>query len=86
MIDVRQGEGLPDANIYKATLDEFDRQAKSLDADAQEFEPTPSDALTVSSIPAGHAVRRSRRASANKSAVFVVFAMSGILLRSGQHR
>jgi hypothetical protein len=44
--EVEFGEGLPDANIYKATLDEFDRQAKSLDADAQEFEPTPSDALT----------------------------------------
>ena len=40
------GEGLPDANIYKATLDEFARQAESLDEDAQEFEPTPSDALT----------------------------------------
>jgi len=43
---VEFGEGLPDANIYKATLDEFDAQAQSLDADAQEFEPTPSDALT----------------------------------------
>lgn len=40
------GEGLPDAQVFKATLDEFVRQAKSLDADAQEFEPTPSDALT----------------------------------------
>ncbi|MBK5220686.1 MAG: EfeM/EfeO family lipoprotein [Thermoleophilia bacterium] len=43
---VEFGEGLPDANIYKATLDEFDRQAKSLNEDAEEFEPTPSDALT----------------------------------------
>jgi hypothetical protein len=43
---VEFGEGLPDANIYKATLDEFDKQAQELDADAQEFEPTPSDALT----------------------------------------
>ncbi len=43
---VEFGEGLPDADIYKATLDEFERQAKSLDEDAQEFEPTPSDALT----------------------------------------
>jgi hypothetical protein len=43
---VEFGEGLPDANIYKATLDEFEQQAKSLDSDAQEFEPTPSDALT----------------------------------------
>lgn len=40
------GEGLPDANLYKATLDEFKRQAESLDEDAKEFEPTPSDALT----------------------------------------
>ena len=43
---VEFGEGLPDASIYKATLDEFAEQAKSLDGDAQEFEPTPSDALT----------------------------------------
>lgn len=43
---VEFGEGLPDANIYKATLDEFAAQAKNLDEDAQEFEPTPSDALT----------------------------------------
>ena len=43
---VEFGEGLPDADIYKATLDEFAEQAKSLDEDAQEFEPTPSDALT----------------------------------------
>jgi Imelysin len=43
---VEFGEGLPDANVYKATMDEFARQAESLDEDAQEFEPTPSDALT----------------------------------------
>jgi hypothetical protein len=43
---VEFGEGLPDANIYKATLDEFEQQAKSLDEDAEAFEPTPSDALT----------------------------------------
>jgi hypothetical protein len=43
---VEFGEGLPDADIYKATLDEFLAQAKSLDEDAQEFEPTASDALT----------------------------------------
>jgi hypothetical protein len=43
---VEFGEGLPDADIYKATLDEFAAQAKSLDEDAREFEPTPSDALT----------------------------------------
>ncbi len=44
--EVEFGEGLPDANVYKATLDEFAKQAKSLDEDAQAFEPTPSDALT----------------------------------------
>ncbi len=44
--NVEFGEGLPDADTYKATLDEFEKQAKSLDEDAQEFEPTPSDALT----------------------------------------
>jgi hypothetical protein len=43
---VEFGEGLPDADTYKATLDEFERQAKSLDEDAQDFEPTSSDALT----------------------------------------
>jgi hypothetical protein len=43
---VEFGEGLPDADIYKATLDEFDKQAKELNEDAQEFEPTPSDAMT----------------------------------------
>ncbi|HZO06709.1 MAG TPA: hypothetical protein VFB52_09990 [Solirubrobacterales bacterium] len=43
---VEFGEGLPDANIYKAALDEFDKQAKELNKDAQEFEPTPSDAMT----------------------------------------
>ena len=43
---VEFGEGLPDADVYKATLDEFEKQAKSLDEDAQDFEPTPSDALT----------------------------------------
>src|ERR1044072_2234175 len=43
---VEFGEGLPDAGVYKATLDEFEEQAKSLDSDAQEFEPTPSDPLT----------------------------------------
>jgi hypothetical protein len=43
---VEFGEGLPDADVYKAAADEFLRQAESLDADAQEFEPTASDALT----------------------------------------
>jgi hypothetical protein len=44
---VEFGEGLPDADVYKATTDEFLRQAESLDKDAQEFEPTASDALTA---------------------------------------
>jgi hypothetical protein len=43
---VEFGEGLPDAPTFKASIDEFAKQAKSLDADAQEFEPTPSDAFT----------------------------------------
>jgi hypothetical protein len=47
---VEFGEGLPDANIYVAAVREFERQAKSLDADAQEFEPTPSDAFTAITV------------------------------------
>ena len=47
---VEFGEGLPDARIFKATLDEFSRQASSLRKDAQEFEPTPSDAFTAITI------------------------------------
>jgi len=43
---VEFGEGLPDADVFKATADEFVAQAKSLDEDAQAFEPTSSDALT----------------------------------------
>lgn len=43
---VEFGEGLPDADIYKAVADEFVAQAESLNEDAQEFEPSPSDALT----------------------------------------
>ena len=44
------GEGIPDADIYVAALREFDEQATSLDADAQEFEPTPSDAFTAITV------------------------------------
>jgi Imelysin len=44
------GEGLPDAEIYVAAVREFERQADSLDADAQEFEPTPSDAFTAITV------------------------------------
>lgn len=45
--EVEFGEGLPDAAIFKAATAEFADQARQLDADAQEFEPTPSDALTA---------------------------------------
>jgi hypothetical protein len=41
------GEGLPDAAIFKAATEEFADQTEQLDEDAQEFEPTPSDALTA---------------------------------------
>jgi hypothetical protein len=44
------GEGIPDAGIYVATVRKFDELADSLDADAQEFEPTPSDALTAITV------------------------------------
>jgi hypothetical protein len=44
---VEFGEGLPDANIFKAAADEFAKQSADLDADARKFEPTPSDALTA---------------------------------------
>ncbi|MGZ5387815.1 MAG: EfeM/EfeO family lipoprotein [Solirubrobacterales bacterium] len=44
------GEGLPDAEIYAAATREFESQAKNLDADAQQFEPTPSDAFTAITV------------------------------------
>ena len=44
------GEGVPDANVYVAAVREFQAQAEALDADAQEFEPTPSDAFTALTI------------------------------------
>jgi hypothetical protein len=44
------GEGIPDANVYVAAVREFEAQTESLDADAQEFEPTPSDAFTALTI------------------------------------
>jgi Imelysin len=44
------GEGLPDANVYVAMVREFDEMADDLDADAQAFEPTPSDALTAITV------------------------------------
>jgi hypothetical protein len=45
--DEEFGEGVPDAAIYRAAVREFDAQARALDADAGEFEPTPSDAFTA---------------------------------------
>jgi hypothetical protein len=47
---VEFGEGLPDAEIYSAATKEFEEQARNLDADAQEFEPTPSDAFTAITV------------------------------------
>ncbi len=44
------GEGIPDADIYVAMVRKFDEMAKALDADAQAFEPTPSDALTAITV------------------------------------
>ena len=47
---VEFGEGIPDADTYVATLREFKEQAESLQADAEAFEPTPSDAFTAITI------------------------------------
>jgi hypothetical protein len=44
------GEGIPDANVLVAAVRKFESQAQSLDADAREFEPTPSDAFTALTI------------------------------------
>jgi hypothetical protein len=44
------GEGVPDANIYKAAVDEFASQTESLDEDANEFEATESDAFTAITV------------------------------------
>lgn len=47
---VEFGEGLPEANAFKAAVDEIDNQAKNLDKDAQEIEITPSDAFTAITV------------------------------------
>lgn len=47
---VEFGEGLPEANIFKASVDEIDRQANDLDQDAQEIVITPSDAFTAITV------------------------------------
>jgi hypothetical protein len=44
------GEGLPDANILSAAMTQFDEMAADLEADAAEFEPTESDALTAITV------------------------------------
>jgi len=44
------GEGLPDADTYVATQRKFKEMSEQLDADAQEFEATPSDALTAITV------------------------------------
>lgn len=47
---VEFGEGVPDANSYVATTREFKRQADALLADANAFQPTPSDAFTAITV------------------------------------
>mgnify|MGYP002682546887 CR=1 FL=1 len=47
---VEFGEGLPEANALKASADEMARQAKSLEADAQELEISDSDAFTAITV------------------------------------
>jgi hypothetical protein len=44
------GEGLPDANVFKASVDEINKQASDLDKDAQEIVITPSDAFTAITV------------------------------------
>ncbi len=44
------GEGLPDANVFKASVDEINKQARDLDKDAQEIVITPSDAFTAITV------------------------------------
>jgi hypothetical protein len=44
---VEFGESLPDPRFYLAATEEFDKQAKDLDASAKEWQPTEQDALTA---------------------------------------
>ena len=44
------GEGIPDADSYVATLRKFKEMSEDLDADAQEFEASPSDAMTAITV------------------------------------
>jgi hypothetical protein len=48
--EVEFGEGLPDANFLVAAMGSFDEMADQLDADAQAFEPTDSDAFTAITV------------------------------------
>jgi Imelysin len=45
--NVAFGEALPDANIFLATTRDFDKYARELDAEANAFEPTDSDAFSA---------------------------------------
>jgi hypothetical protein len=44
---VEFGEALPDPRFYLAAAEEFDKQAKDLDASGRQWEPTEQDALTA---------------------------------------
>jgi hypothetical protein len=44
---VEFGEALPDPRFYLAATEEFDKQAKELDASGKQWEPTEQDALTA---------------------------------------
>jgi hypothetical protein len=41
------GEALPEPRFYLAAMNEFDKQAKELDASAKQWKPTEQDALTA---------------------------------------
>ena len=47
---VEFGEGLPDAAIFKAAVDEIDKQANDLNKDAEEIVISPSDAFTAITV------------------------------------
>lgn len=47
---VEFGEGLPEANAFKAAVDELNKQATDLDQDAGEIVITPSDAFTAITV------------------------------------
>ena len=48
--EVSFGEGMPDASFLVAAMRSFDEMADQLDADAQTFEPTDSDAFTAITV------------------------------------